>query len=75
VQFHWDRYGKGKEQIFLHAEKDEDIRVKNNCREAILGAHVRRKADAGWQLGQKNVARRALPWTMRAILAPQRKQL
>jgi type VI secretion system secreted protein VgrG len=26
---------KGKEQIFIHAENDEDIRVKNDCREWI----------------------------------------
>jgi len=26
---------KGSEQIFVHAEKDEDVRVKNDCREWI----------------------------------------
>ena len=27
---------KGKEQIFIHGEKDEDIRIKNDCMEAIM---------------------------------------
>ncbi|MBM4039864.1 MAG: type VI secretion system tip protein VgrG [Planctomycetes bacterium] len=27
---------KGEEQIYIHAEKDEDIRVENKCRELIL---------------------------------------
>jgi type VI secretion system secreted protein VgrG len=27
---------KGSEQIFIHAEKDQDIRVKNDCKEIIL---------------------------------------
>lgn len=27
---------KGSEQIFIHAEKDEDIRVKNDCMETIV---------------------------------------
>jgi len=26
---------KGKEQVFVHAEKDQDLRVKNDCRECI----------------------------------------
>jgi type VI secretion system secreted protein VgrG len=26
---------KGEEQIFIHAEKDEDVRVKNDCKEYI----------------------------------------
>ena len=30
---------KGKEQVFIHAEKDMDVRVKNDEREAILNDH------------------------------------
>jgi type VI secretion system secreted protein VgrG len=42
---------KGKEQVFIHAERDEDLRVKNDCREAI--GHDRHLIIGGEKDGKK----------------------
>ena len=45
---------KGKEQVFIHAEKDMDLRVKNDRRELVMhDTHLIVGCGEGWQKGRR----------------------